>query len=65
MKSEQEILALENERLRAKINPHFLFNTLSYLYSKVNPVQPEVADGISVWADIMRSSIRTPDADGR
>jgi two-component system, LytTR family, sensor kinase len=64
LKTEQEKLSLENERLRAQINPHFLFNTLNYFYNKTSSKMPEVSDGISALADIMRSAIRKPDEDG-
>lgn len=56
-KMEQEKLMMENAFLKAQINPHFLFNTLSYLYTKVYSLSPEVAGGIATLSDIMRYSI--------
>lgn len=56
-KMQQEKLMMENAFLKAQINPHFLFNTLSYFYTKVYKLSPEVASGIAELSDIMRYSI--------
>ena len=44
--------------LRSQINPHFLYNTLNYFYSKALPVSPELADSILLLSDIMRYSLQ-------
>jgi two-component system LytT family sensor kinase len=62
---EQERLVLENAHLRAQINPHFLFNTLGFLYNQANKADPELAEGIMALTSIMRSAIRKPTVDGR
>lgn len=64
-KGEQKRLALENAQLRAQINPHFLFNTLSFFHSQVRKVLPETGAGIIALSEIMRSAIRQPDQDGK
>jgi LytS/YehU family sensor histidine kinase len=61
---EKEAAQLEIAGLRAQINPHFLFNTLAYFYSKTYQSQPDVGEGIAALSDIMRSAIRKPDWDG-
>lgn len=62
--SEQEKLILENARLRAQINPHFLFNTLGYFHNRILDLDPELAEGVVALSDIMRSAIREPDQQG-
>ena len=62
---EQEKLLIEIKYLKAQVNPHFLYNTLSYFYTKVLPHDGEVADGIASLTDIMRYSLETStDKDG-
>lgn len=61
---ENEKLMLENAQLRAQMNPHFLFNTLSFFYNQVRDSHPKVAGGIVALTDIMRSAIRKPDKSG-
>ena len=43
--------------LRAQINPHFLFNTLSLFYAKSLPLSEELSDGIVTLSQIMRYSL--------
>jgi two-component system LytT family sensor kinase len=62
---EKKNVQLENAHLRAQINPHFLFNTLGFLYNQANKADPELAEGIMALTSIMRSAIRKPTEDGR
>lgn len=43
--------------LRAQINPHFLFNTLNFLYSQSLPKAPDVAENILKLSEMMRYSL--------
>ena len=43
--------------LRAQINPHFLFNTLSLFYAKSLSLSAELSDGIVTLSQIMRYSL--------
>ena len=43
--------------LKAQINPHFLHNTLSFLYAKSLPYSPELSEGILTLSDIMRYAL--------
>jgi sensor histidine kinase YesM len=61
---EKENLQLENTALRAQINPHFLYNTLDFLYAKALPVSDELSDGVMKLSDIMRYSLKPQDAEG-
>lgn len=43
--------------LKAQINPHFLHNTLNFLYAKSLPFSPELSEGILTLSDIMRYAL--------
>jgi len=43
--------------LKAQINPHFLHNTLNFLYAKSLPYSSELSDGILTLSDIMRYAL--------
>ena len=56
---------LENVYLQSQINPHFLFNTLTFLYTSVNRISEKVADSVLLLADVMRYSLKRPNEDGK
>lgn len=56
---QQSMLELENNFLRAQINPHFLYNTLNWFYVQALPGNKNLADGLLTLADIMRYSLET------
>lgn len=58
-KLQQNMLEMENNFLRAQINPHFLYNTLNLFYAKALPVSKDLANGILTLSDIMRYSLET------
>jgi len=60
----QEKLRLENMFLKAQIHPHFLYNTLSFLYSKSLPLSAPLSNGILKLSDIMRYSLQDYDDQG-
>ncbi len=43
--------------LKAQINPHFLHNTLNFLYAKSLPYSSELSEGILTLSEIMRYSL--------
>jgi len=58
---EQETEQLKQEKIHAEllflktqINPHFLYNTLNYMYSLAYPVSDKLADGIIKLSQLMR-----------
>lgn len=51
------LLRSELQSLKQQINPHFLYNTLNYFYSKSLNTSPEVARGIGLLSELMRYSI--------
>ncbi|HTI09601.1 MAG TPA: histidine kinase [Puia sp.] len=61
---EQQKTQLEKEKiqanylfLKAQINPHFLHNTLNFLYAKSLPYSTELSEGILTLSEIMRYSL--------
>ena len=70
---EEQKMQLEVEKsqanfnfLKAQINPHFLHNTLNFLYSKALPLSAELSEGILTLSDIMRYALSEGNArDGK
>lgn len=61
---EQRTSQLEKEKmqadylfLKAQINPHFLHNTLNFLYARSLPYSTELSEGILTLSEIMRYSL--------
>lgn len=61
---EKQKLQLEIEKshadynfLKAQINPHFLHNTLNFLYARSLPYSPELSEGILTLSEIMRYAL--------
>jgi len=51
--------------LKAQINPHFLHNTLNFLYAKSLPYSSELSEGILTLSDIMRYALGPAARDGK
>ncbi|SEI90980.1 Histidine kinase [Dyadobacter koreensis] len=54
---EKEKTEAELSALKHQINPHFLFNSLSFIYAKVIKLDRETADSILILANIMRYAL--------
>ena len=54
---EQELVNAENAFLKAQINPHFLFNTLDFIYHQVHDSSPEAGEAIIDLSNMMRYSM--------
>lgn len=54
-------IAYEN----ARINPHFLFNTLQFIYKEVERLSPVAEEAVSNLAEIMRYSLAPMSSDGK
>jgi two-component system, LytTR family, sensor kinase len=61
---ERQIYTLENQLkesqmsyLRSQINPHFLYNSLNFFYSKVYSHSKEAADGILLLVEIFKYAL--------
>jgi len=58
----QDLLEVENNFLRAQVNPHFLYNTLNLFYARILPVNKDLANGVLTLADIMRYSLEATES---
>lgn len=52
-----DLAQAKNAYLRAQINPHFLFNTLNFIYNQVRTTSPIGANAILLLSNIMRHAI--------
>ncbi|RZL16849.1 MAG: hypothetical protein EOO89_10900, partial [Pedobacter sp.] len=57
---ENELVKVENDYLRSQINPHFLFNTLSFIYNGTRKTAPDAASAILSLSDMMRYALKQP-----
>lgn len=64
-KIEKELIESRNAYLRAQINPHLLFNTLSFVYSNVQDVSPKASEGIMLLSEVMHYALGPVHEDGR
>ncbi|RAJ05525.1 histidine kinase [Chitinophaga skermanii] len=51
----------EMDLLKAQVNPHFLYNSLNYLYAKSLPHSKDLSEGIMVLSEIMKYAFHNPD----
>lgn len=54
---EQELTQAQNAFLKAQINPHFLFNTLDFVYHEVNASSPKAGETIISLSNMMRYAL--------
>ncbi|MBB6270819.1 hypothetical protein HDF26_001246 [Pedobacter cryoconitis] len=54
---EKQMVEAELKALKHQINPHFLFNSLSFIYSKVYKSDKETAESVLILANIMRYAL--------
>lgn len=67
---ERDFLQLKNEKseaemafLRSQMNPHFLFNTLSFLHTKTFKFDPDLAETVRKLSDMLRYSLQSSKAE--
>ncbi|WP_199137392.1 sensor histidine kinase [Pedobacter sp. ASV12] len=63
-KLKDEVVKAELAFLKSQINPHFLYNSLNYVYSLAIPVSEKLADAILRLSDLMRYTLNDS-ADGK
>jgi Histidine kinase len=61
---EREVNEAKLSVLKHQINPHFLYNTLSYMHSQARPVSDNLAKSILMLSDMMRYSLNKTDENG-
>jgi sensor histidine kinase YesM len=62
---QKKIIVSENAFLKAQINPHFLFNSLNFVYNTIHKVSKNAAEAVMLLSDITRYSLRKSDANGQ
>ena len=62
-KTQSELFRTQNAFLKAQINPHFLFNTLSFMHSQTQKIAPKVAETILSLSDMMRYALKNESLD--
>ena len=61
-KLKDEVVKSELAFLKSQINPHFLYNTLNYVYSLAIPISDKLANAILRLSDLMRYTLNeSPD----
>jgi hypothetical protein len=61
---ENEVNAAKLASLKYQVNPHFLYNTLSYMYAQARPVSDNLAKSILILSDMMRYSLNKTEENG-
>lgn len=56
-----ELIRSQNAYLKAQINPHFLFNTLNYVYNSVRKTSGQAAEAILSLSHMMRYALQSED----
>ncbi|GGE61883.1 histidine kinase [Pedobacter psychrotolerans] len=59
---ENDLVQSQNNFLRSQINPHFLFNTLNFIYNDTRKKAPLAADAIMNLSEMMRYALKLPEA---
>jgi two-component system LytT family sensor kinase len=63
---EKEKMQADYQFLKAQVNPHFLHNTLNFLYARSLPYSTELSEGILTLSEIMRYSLnKQEDEEGK
>lgn len=60
--TQNELNITINAYLKAQINPHFLFNTLNFIYNNTRKTAPVAAEAIMTLSEMMRYAIRSENA---
>ena len=60
-KAKNDTLKAQNDFLKAQINPHFLFNTLDYIYHTIRSDAEHAAEAVITLSEMMRYAIDASD----
>lgn len=58
---QSDLVRSQNAFLKAQINPHFLFNTLSFVYNSVRKTSTPAAEAIMALSQMMRYALQNED----
>lgn len=59
------LLVSENAYLKSQINPHFLLNTLNFLYNSVAKFSDKIADSVMTLSEMMRYALTNAGDDSK
>jgi len=62
---EKALLITDNAYLKSQINPHFLLNTLNFLYNSVSRFNEKIAESVMALSEIMSYALTDPDVNGK
>ena len=62
---ERNLIQSQNAYLQSQLNPHLLFNTLSFIYNSVRKLSEPASQAILLLSDMMRYSLSEAGADGK
>ena len=62
---EKRLMDSDIAYLKAQIKPHFLFNTLNFIYNSAIATAPELGKPVLLLSDIMRYALAETTADGK
>lgn len=65
MELEKTLIQTQNAYLQAQINPHLLFNTLNFIYNKVQDVSQQASEGVLLLSEVMRHALAPLHEDGK
>ncbi|WP_170878391.1 sensor histidine kinase [Daejeonella lutea] len=60
---QKDLLSARNAYLQSQVNPHFLFNTLNFMYNSSMKVSEKLSTSILTLSDIMRYALTRIDED--
>jgi LytS/YehU family sensor histidine kinase len=61
LETQKRLLASQILTLKAQINPHFLFNSLNFLYAQALPLSEDLAKSTMLLSEIMRYGLKDTD----
>ena len=62
---ERDLMQAKNAYLQSQLNPHLLFNTLSFIYNSVRKLSDSASRAILLLSDMMRYSLSDTGIDGK
>lgn len=62
---EKDLATTQSAYLQAQINPHFLFNTLNFIFNQVQEGAPKASESVLLLAEVMRHALTGVQTDGK
>lgn len=62
---EKDLATTQSAYLQAQINPHFLFNTLNFIFNQVQEGAPKASESVLLLAEVMRHALTGAQPDGK